>query len=72
MIPMDNLRVGTLFVDYYEKRFKDLSNVIVVSPDIVSVTICRDLAFRLGDVPMAIIDKRRETANVSEVLNINR
>jgi ribose-phosphate pyrophosphokinase len=43
--------------------------VVVVSPDLGSVTRARNFADRL-DIPLAIIDKRRPKANVAEVMNI--
>jgi len=52
------------------EKFKDIrDNVVVVSPDLGSVTRARKFAERF-DAPMAIIDKRRQKANVSEVMNI--
>ena len=52
----------------YFKR-KKLKNLVVVSPDHGSIARARGMAFPL-DVPMAIVDKRRPKANVSEVMNI--
>lgn len=69
-IPMDNILGSVLFVDYIKEKYKSLDNVMVVSPDVGSVTRCRNFARRLGGLPMAIVDKRREKANVSEVMNI--
>jgi len=46
-----------------------MSDVVVVSPDVGSVSRSRKFAQRL-DVPLAIIDKRRPKANVSEIMNI--
>ena len=45
-------------------------NLIVVSPDVGGVVRARALAKRLGDADLAIIDKRRPRANVSEVMHI--
>jgi ribose-phosphate pyrophosphokinase len=69
-IPMDNLKGGTLFIDYFKKKFSDLSSVVVVSPDIGSVARCRNFSEKIGGLPIAIVDKRREKANVSEVMHI--
>lgn len=69
-IPMDNILGSVLFVDEIKKKFPSLDNVMVVSPDVGSVTRCRNFARRMGGLPMAIVDKRREKANVSEVMNI--
>ncbi|MDE6133002.1 MAG: ribose-phosphate diphosphokinase, partial [Oscillospiraceae bacterium] len=58
--------LAPFFVEKF-KEFKD--NVMVVSPDLGSVTRARNFAQRLG-VPFAIVDKRRQKANVCEVMNI--
>jgi ribose-phosphate pyrophosphokinase len=68
-IPVDHLRGLPLFVDYYMKRFEDLSDVVIVSPDLGSVARARAFAEKL-DRPLAIIDKRRPSKNTSEVVNI--
>ncbi|MDL2288975.1 ribose-phosphate pyrophosphokinase [Oscillospiraceae bacterium OttesenSCG-928-F05] len=70
-IPVDNLVGMPLFARYYLKKFSkaDLMDVVAVSPDIGSVARTRNFAQRLG-VPLAIVDKRRERANASEVMNI--
>lgn len=69
-IPMDNLQGGTLFVDYFKKKFADCyDETMVVSPDVGSVARARAFAQKLG-MPMAIVDKRRQKANSSEVMNI--
>lgn len=69
-IPMDNLQGAPLFVDYFNKKFADChADTMVVSPDVGSVARARAFAQRL-DMPMAIVDKRRQKANSSEVMNI--
>ncbi|MDR2665420.1 MAG: ribose-phosphate pyrophosphokinase [Oscillospiraceae bacterium] len=69
-IPVDNLLGGPLFTEYYARQFgAGTENVIVVSPDIGSVTRARAFAQKMG-LGLAIIDKRREKANQSEVMNI--
>ncbi len=68
-IPVDHLKGVPLFYEEYEKRFTDLSNTCVVSPDLGSVARARALGDKL-DVPLAIVDKRRPKANVSEIMNI--
>ena len=69
-IPVDNLLGSPLFVEYYMKKFGgDMENVIAVAPDIGSVARARAFAMKLG-LGLAIIDKRREKANQSEVMNI--
>ena len=68
-IPVDHLLGGPILVNAYKEEFYGRDDVVVVSPDLGSVTRARNFADRL-DVPIAIIDKRRPKANVSEVLNI--
>jgi ribose-phosphate pyrophosphokinase len=69
-IPMDNLQGGNLFVDYFNHKYADChEDTIVVSPDVGSVARARNFAQKLG-MPMAIVDKRRQKANSSEVMNI--
>lgn len=66
-IPVDNLTAMTLLAQYFkEKRLED---VVVVSPDAGGVTRARELSQRLH-APLAIVDKRRPMANVSEVMHI--
>ena len=68
-IPLDHLLGGSILSNYFnEKKIEDL---VVVSPDLGCVTRSRKFATILdGDVPLAIIDKRRPKANVCEVMNI--
>ena len=69
-IPVDNMRGAPLFADYYLQKFgKGNPNVMVVSPDVGSVARARQFAMKL-DMNLAIVDKRREVANKSEVMNI--
>ena len=69
-IPVDNLMGGQLFAKHYVKRFgKGNEDVMVVSPDVGSTARARAFAMKLG-VNMAIVDKRREKANQSEVMNL--
>src|SRR5690349_20814097 len=67
-IPTDNLYASPVMVRDIRERF-DLSNVMVVSPDVGGVVRARGLAKRIN-TPMAIIDKRRERAGESEVMNV--
>ena len=69
-IPVDNLAGGPLFAEHYKKRV-DLASgdYMVVSPDVGSVARARIFAMKLG-LDLAIVDKRREKANQSEVMNI--
>jgi len=66
-IPVDNL-YGSITFETYIKN-KNLKNPIIVSPDIGGVARARYFAKRMG-LDMVIVDKRREVANESEVMNI--
>lgn len=66
--PFDHLFAMPVFLDHLQPRFAD-KQPVVVSPDAGGVERTRAYAKRLG-AQMAIIDKRREQANVSEVMNI--
>lgn len=69
-IPVDNLLGSPLFIEHFKKVISGREDeFIVVSPDVGSVARVRKFAMNL-DLPMAIVDKRREKANVSEVMNI--
>lgn len=69
-IPVDHLLGSPILANYFvEKGFADDEDVVVVSPDLGSVTRARKFADRLH-APIAIIDKRRPKANVSEIMNI--
>ncbi len=69
-IPVDNLMGAHLFANYFISRYgKGNEDVMVVSPDVGSVARVRTFAHKL-EMQMAIVDKRREKANVSEVMNI--
>lgn len=66
-IPVDNLYGAVLFNDYVKS--KNLKNPVVASPDIGGVARARYFAKTMG-LDMVIVDKRREKANESEVMNI--
>ena len=69
-IPVDNLLGSPVFVDHFRAKFADCHDeTIVVSPDVGSVARARAFAQKL-DMPLAIVDKRRQKANSSEVMNI--
>jgi ribose-phosphate pyrophosphokinase len=69
-IPLDNLMGVPLLAKYFiGKGYKDNEDVVVVSPDLGSVTRARKFADKLH-APIAIIDKRRPKANVCEIMNI--
>src|ERR1700754_2123917 len=67
-IPTDNLYASPVMVRDIKERF-DLANLMVVSPDVGGVVRARGLAKRIN-APLAIIDKRRERAGESEVMNV--
>jgi ribose-phosphate pyrophosphokinase len=67
-IPTDNLFAAPVLVRDIQEKL-DLSNVMVVSPDVGGVIRARALAKRIN-APLAIVDKRRERAGESEVMNI--
>jgi ribose-phosphate pyrophosphokinase len=67
-LPVDNVYASPILLkDIWQRYHNDL---LVVSPDVGGVVRARALAKRLGDAELAIIDKRRPKANVSEVMNI--
>ncbi|MEG1002463.1 MAG: ribose-phosphate diphosphokinase [Clostridium sp.] len=69
-IPVDHLVGSPMLSKYFvDKGLADQDDVVVVSPDLGSVTRARKFADRLH-APIAIIDKRRPKANVSEIMNI--
>ena len=69
-IPLDHLVGMPIFADYYLKKFGENSETtMVVSPDVGSGARSRNFAHRMG-MNLAIVDKRRERANQSEVMNI--
>ena len=69
-IPVDHLLGTPLLVPYFAKKFEGRKHeVVVVSPDLGSVTRVRKFAEKF-DAPLAIIDKRRPKANEAEVMNI--
>ncbi|HIM45554.1 MAG: Ribose-phosphate pyrophosphokinase [Alphaproteobacteria bacterium MarineAlpha10_Bin2] len=67
-IPVDNLYAAGEMIGDIERSFSN-GNLMVVSPDIGGVVRARAIAKRL-EVDLAIVDKRREKAGVSEVMNI--
>ena len=68
-IPTDNLYAAPVFVSDIQGHASNYAEPIVVSPDVGGVVRARVLAKRL-DADLAIIDKRRERAGISEVMNI--
>lgn len=69
-IPVDNLFGAPLFASHYLRRFGyGNEEMVVVSPDVGSVARARTFAMKMG-LNLAIVDKRRERANQSEVMNL--
>ena len=67
-IPVDNIYSSTILMsDMWRQGYPDQ---VIVSPDVGGVQRARAIARRLGNAGLAIIDKRREAANKSEVMNI--
>src|SRR5210317_1809199 len=67
-IAVDNVYASPILLgDVWRQKFE---NMVVVSPDVGGVVRARALAKRLGDADLVIIDKRRQQANQSEVMNI--
>ncbi|MBC6423633.1 MAG: ribose-phosphate pyrophosphokinase [Hormoscilla sp. SP5CHS1] len=67
-IPFDHVYGSPVLLDYLAS--KQLSDIVVVSPDVGGVARARAFAKKLNDAPLAIIDKRRQSHNVAEVLNV--
>ena len=69
-IPVDNMLGSSVLIPYIAGKFGvGTEDTVIVSPDLGSVTRARKFTQKL-DMPLAIIDKRRPKANVSEVMNI--
>ena len=67
-IPVDNVYSSPVLLgDIWKQKY---DNIVLVSPDVGGVTRARAIARRLDNAGLAIIDKRRERANKSEVVNI--
>jgi ribose-phosphate pyrophosphokinase len=66
-LPVDHLYAAPVFTSHYRK--KQLDHLVVVAPDVGSAKMARGFAKRLNG-SLAIIDKRRPTANVAEVVNV--
>jgi ribose-phosphate pyrophosphokinase len=66
-VPVDHLYAAPVFTAHYRK--KGLTDLVVVAPDVGSAKMARGFAKRLNGT-LAIIDKRRPTANVAEVVNV--
>ena len=67
-IPVDNLYAAPVFTKDIKKNYQN-KDIVVISPDVGGVVRARGIAKRI-DGDLAIVDKRRDKANVSEVMNI--
>ncbi|WP_013324123.1 ribose-phosphate pyrophosphokinase [Gloeothece verrucosa] len=67
-IPFDHVYGSPVIIDYLLS--KELPDLVVVSPDVGGVARARAFAKKLNDAPLAIIDKRRQSHNVAEVMNL--
>ncbi len=67
-IPLDHVYGSPVILDYIAS--KNLSDLVIVSPDVGGVARARAFAKKLNDAPLAIIDKRRQAHNVAEVMNV--
>jgi ribose-phosphate pyrophosphokinase len=67
-IPCDHVYGTPVLIDYINS--KQLEDLVVVSPDVGGVARARAFAKRLNEAPLAIIDKRRQSHNVAEVMNV--
>jgi ribose-phosphate pyrophosphokinase len=66
-IPFDHLYAAPVLLDYFRQR--DLSDTVIVAPDLGSVKMNRAYANRLG-VPLALVDKRRTGKDATEVMTV--
>lgn len=70
-VPVDNLTAASLFVGYLGERLRSAGRkVMAVAPDFGGVVRTRRFAKQFGDIPVAIIEKRRPNPNESEIISI--
>jgi ribose-phosphate pyrophosphokinase len=67
-VPVDNVYATPVMIDHVNSQH--FRNPMIVSPDVGGVVRARAVAKRLGDIELAIIDKRRPAPNVAEVMHI--
>lgn len=67
-IPVDHLFAAPVIIDHFQRM--NLADFVLLSPDVGAVNRTRGLAKRMGNLPIAIIDKRRPKPNVAEVVHI--
>ncbi|EFJ12994.1 hypothetical protein SELMODRAFT_229055 [Selaginella moellendorffii] len=69
-IPVDHVYGQPVILDYLASKMISADDFVVVSPDVGGVARARAFAKKLSDAPLAIVDKRRQSHNVSEVMNL--
>ncbi|CAM6089321.1 unnamed protein product [Calypogeia fissa] len=69
-IPVDHVYGQPVILDYLASKMISAEDLVVVSPDVGGVARARAFAKKLSDAPLAIVDKRRQGHNVSEVMNL--
>ncbi|CAA6657218.1 unnamed protein product [Spirodela intermedia] len=69
-IPVDHIYGQPVILDYLASKTICSDELVVVSPDVGGVARARAFAKKLSDAPLAIVDKRRQSHNVAEVMNL--
>eukprot|EP01018_Ginkgo_biloba_P029085 Gb_15545 [translate_table: standard] len=69
-IPVDHVYGQPVILDYLASKIISSRDLVVVSPDVGGVARARAFAKKLSDAPLAIVDKRRQGHNISEVMNL--
>jgi ribose-phosphate pyrophosphokinase len=69
-IPVDHVYGQPVILDYLSSKIISSRDLVVVSPDVGGVARARVFAKKLSDAPLAIVDKRRQGHNTSEVRNL--
>eukprot|EP00243_Klebsormidium_subtile_P004082 TRINITY_DN17861_c0_g1_i1.p1 TRINITY_DN17861_c0_g1~~TRINITY_DN17861_c0_g1_i1.p1 ORF type:complete len:432 (-),score=88.30 TRINITY_DN17861_c0_g1_i1:314-1609(-) len=69
-IPVDHVYGQPVILDYLASKMISSNDLVVVSPDVGGVARARAFAKKLSDAPLAIIDKRRQSHNIAEVMNL--
>ncbi|XP_024356995.1 ribose-phosphate pyrophosphokinase 1 isoform X2 [Physcomitrium patens] len=69
-IPVDHVYGQPVILDYLASKMISSDDLVVVSPDVGGVARARAFAKKLSDAPLAIVDKRRQGHNISEVMNL--
>lgn len=69
-IPVDHVYGQPVILDYLASKMISADDLVVVSPDVGGVARARAFAKKLSDAPLAIVDKRRQGHNISEVMNL--